>query len=186
MALNAIHNWFYLLSLNRLLLICFCNWKQNILKNIGQPDSTRNPIDLTRLAPPVLPRIISANTLVASLSRPDFPYKSIRVLYVDVSLGFQTEISLSAAFITFGLKLSHPSWKDKLTKNSWTNRCWVSHIYRISNRIQMKIIQFNSPNAPIFIKLSTLSNSLASFNTQTTVFIVTSSGNPPPPLASCV
>ena len=78
---------------------------------MGQPDPTRNPIDLTRLASPVLPSLISANTLVASLSRPDFPYKSIRVLYVDVSLGFQTEISSSAAFITFGLKTLPPVLK---------------------------------------------------------------------------
>ena len=50
MALSAIHllNWFYSLSLNRLSLICFCNWKKKkktCLKNTGKPDPTRNPID---------------------------------------------------------------------------------------------------------------------------------------------
>ena len=62
---------------------------------------------------------ISTNTSAASLSHPTFPYKSIRVLYVDVSLGFQTEISSSAAFITFGLKTLPP-----ILRSSFNKKCF--------------------------------------------------------------
>ena len=53
MTLITIHllNWFYSFSLNRLSLICFCNWKKKktCLKNTGQPDPTRPETWLTRL-----------------------------------------------------------------------------------------------------------------------------------------
>ena len=55
MALSAIYllNWFYSFSLNRLSLICFCNWKKKkkilvwkIRVNPTRPNPTHNPIDL--------------------------------------------------------------------------------------------------------------------------------------------
>ena len=88
MTLSAIYlfNWFYSFSLNKLSLICFCNWKKKktCLENTGQPDPRLiwpvNPIDTTQIwpGPPVLPRLLKRHTSVALLLKRGTPHTKVK------------------------------------------------------------------------------------------------------------